>query len=184
MTLSLIIILLFELFIILFNYKYQYVIIHAPLSSPQPNMLVAWVSSLELEFLNGYKAFSLLYTVSIIILPYRPPTQHTSYILLCQIITFCAANTPVDNCSVGLRSWCNTYCLQLYTTLFVFVFMAATLYSSFLKGFLVHGQKRNLVKIESSNIYKFRKPTPNNTGVHAYYINPYLHKFFQLILFN
>ena len=47
-------------------------------ASPQPSMLVAWVSSLELEFLNGYKAFSL-YTVSFIILPYRPPTRHTSY---------------------------------------------------------------------------------------------------------
>ena len=32
------------------------------------------------------------------------------------------------NCSVGLRSWCNTYCLQPYTALFVFIFMAATLY--------------------------------------------------------
>ena len=39
------------------------------------------------------------------------------------------------NCSVGLRSWCNTYCLQPYTALFVFVFMAATLHSSFFKGF-------------------------------------------------
>ena len=97
-------------------------------------MLVAWISSLELEFLNRYKAFSL-YTVSIIILPYRPPTQHTSYIPLCQVITICAAYTPTNNCSVGLRSWCNTYCLQPYTALFVFVFMAATLHSSFFKGF-------------------------------------------------
>ena len=39
------------------------------------------------------------------------------------------------NCSVGLRSRCNTYCLQPYTALFVFVFMAATLHSSFFKGF-------------------------------------------------
>ena len=103
-------------------------------ASPQPDMLVAWISSLELEFLNRYKAFSL-YTVSIIILPYRPPTQHTSYIPLCQVITICAVNTPTNNCSVGLRSWCNTYCLQPYTALFVFVFMAATLHSSFFKGF-------------------------------------------------
>ena len=42
---------------------------------------------------------------------------------------------PADNCSVGLRSWCNTYCLQPYMALFVFVFMAATLHSSFFKGF-------------------------------------------------
>ena len=41
----------------------------------------------------------------------------------------------LNNCSVGLRSWCNTYCLQPYTALFVFVFMAATLHSSFFKGF-------------------------------------------------
>ena len=63
--------------------------------------------------------------------------QHTSYtsIPLCQVITICAAYTPADNCSVGLRSWCNTYCLQPYTALFVFVFMAATLHSSFFKGF-------------------------------------------------
>ena len=56
-------IILFERFIILFNYKHQYVI-YAPLSqcSPQPNMLVAWVSSLELVFLCDYKAF-LLYTL-------------------------------------------------------------------------------------------------------------------------
>ena len=42
---------------------------------------------------------------------------------------------PANNCSVGLRSWCNTYCLQPYTALFVFVFMAATLHFSFFKGF-------------------------------------------------
>ena len=42
------------------------------------------------------------------------------------------------NCSVGLRSWCNTYCLQPYTALFVFVFMAATLYTlPFLKVFII-----------------------------------------------
>ena len=41
----------------------------------------------------------------------------------------------LKNCSVGLRSWCNTYCLQPYTALFVFVFMAATLHSSFYKSF-------------------------------------------------
>ena len=28
-------------------------------ASPQPNMLVAWVSFLELEFQNGYEAFTL-----------------------------------------------------------------------------------------------------------------------------
>ena len=61
--------------------------------------------------------------------------QLTSYILLCQVITICAAYTSEDNCSVGLRSRCNTYCLQPYTALFVFVFMAATLHSSFFKGF-------------------------------------------------
>ena len=41
----------------------------------------------------------------------------------------------LKNCSVGLRSRCNTYCLQPYTALFVFVFMAATLHFSFFKGF-------------------------------------------------
>ena len=43
------------------------------------------------------------------------------------------------NCSVGLRSWCNTYCLQPYAALFVFVFMAATLHSTlpFLKVFII-----------------------------------------------
>ena len=66
-------------------------------------------------------------------------------ILLCQVITICAAYTsaaysyrPAENCSVGLRSWCNTYCLQPYIALFVFVFMAAsTLHSSFFKGFII-----------------------------------------------
>ena len=44
----------------------------------------------------------------------------------------------LKNCSVGLRLWCNTYCLQPYTALFVFVFMAATLHFSFFKGFFIN----------------------------------------------
>ena len=130
MTLSLIKILLFELFIILFNYKYQYVIIHAPLSQ-------CFTTAQYISCLGFFSDIFTIYTVSIIILPYRPLTQFTSYIPLCQVIKICAAYTPADNCSVGLRSWCNTYCLQPYTALFVFVFMAATLHSSFFKGFYI-----------------------------------------------
>ena len=62
--------------------------------------------------------------------------HHSTFLIpLCQVITICAAYTPADNCSVGLRLWCNTYCLQPYTALFGFVFMAATLHFSFFKGF-------------------------------------------------
>ena len=38
----------------------------------------------------------------------------------------------LKNCSVGLRSWCNTYCLQPYRALFVF-----TLHSSIFKFFII-----------------------------------------------
>ena len=91
--------------------------------------------------------------------------QHTSYtcIPLCQVITICAAYTPADNCSVGLRSWCNTYCLQPYTALFVFVFMAATLHSSFFKGFYYNspwseGKFGQILKVALSQ--KLERPRP------------------------
>ena len=37
---------------------------------------------------------------------------------------------------------------------------------------------------ESSNISETGKVTPTKIGVHACYINPYLHEFFKLILIN
>ena len=135
MTLSLTII-LFELFIILFNYKYQYVIImhHYLSASPQPNRLLAWVSSLELEFLNGYKAFHYIHCFSYNLTLWATNATHFSY-RYAKSQQSVQYYTPADNCSVGLRSCCNTYCLQPYTALFVFVFMAETLHSSFFKGF-------------------------------------------------
>ena len=157
MTLSLILILLFELYSFVFNYKYQYVIMHAPLSQCFTTAHYAWVSSLELELLKRYRVFTI-YTISIIIFPYRPPTQHTSYIPLFQVITICAAYTPGDNCSVGLRLWCNTYCLQPYTALFVFVFIGATLHSSFLKVFFkakLHPSRRPIPCVPQESTFYF-----------------------------
>ena len=58
MTLSLIMAQLFELFIILFNYKYQFMIIHAPLISVPYHSPMCYLLG-SLEFLNGYKAISL-----------------------------------------------------------------------------------------------------------------------------
>ena len=41
--------------------------------------------------------------------------------------------------------------------------------------------KGNLAVFESSDISETRKTTPTKIGVHAFYINPYLHEFFELI---
>ena len=43
------------------------------------------------------------------------------------------------------------------------------------------GRKGNLAVFESSNISETEEVTPTKTGVHARDINPYLHKFFELI---
>ena len=42
--------------------------------------------------------------------------------------------------------------------------------------------KENLAVFESSNISETEKATPTKIGVHACYINPYLHEFFEPIL--
>ena len=42
--------------------------------------------------------------------------------------------------------------------------------------------KGNLAVFESSNISEIRVATPAKIGVHACYINPYLHEFFEPIL--
>ena len=42
--------------------------------------------------------------------------------------------------------------------------------------------KGNLVVFESSNISETKEATPIKIGVHACYINPYLHVFFEPIL--
>ena len=92
---------------------------------------------------------------------------------------------PADNCSVGLRSWCNTYCLQPYTALFVFVFMAATLHSSFFKGFyyyIVHGSEREIwpfLKVAISP--KPEEATPTKIGVRTFDMCLYFHEFFEPI---
>ena len=44
--------------------------------------------------------------------------------------------------------------------------------------------KGNLAIFESSNISEIGKATPTKIGVHACYINPYLHEFFEPILIN
>ena len=41
--------------------------------------------------------------------------------------------------------------------------------------------KGNLVVFESSSISKTEEDTPTKIGVHACYINPYLHEFFEPI---
>ena len=41
--------------------------------------------------------------------------------------------------------------------------------------------KGNLAVFESSNISETGEVTPTKIGVHAWDINPYLHKFFELI---
>ena len=44
--------------------------------------------------------------------------------------------------------------------------------------------KKNLAKIESSNISETEKAMSTKFVMHGCYINPYLYKFFQLILFD
>ena len=44
--------------------------------------------------------------------------------------------------------------------------------------------KGNLAVFESSGISETVKTTPTKIGVHACYINVYLHEFFQLILID
>ena len=44
--------------------------------------------------------------------------------------------------------------------------------------------KGNLAVCESSNISKNGESTPTKIDVHALDVNPYLHKFFELILIN
>ena len=48
---------------------------------------------------------------------------------------------------------------------------------------IVHGQG-NLVVFESSNISEIGEVTPTKISVHAFDINPYLHEFFEPILFD
>ena len=43
------------------------------------------------------------------------------------------------------------------------------------------GRKGDLAVFESSSISENGEVTPTKIGVHACYINPYLHKFFGLI---
>ena len=46
------------------------------------------------------------------------------------------------------------------------------------------GRKGNLAVFEGSSISETKKDTPTKIGVHAFDINPYLHKFFGLIPIN
>ena len=46
------------------------------------------------------------------------------------------------------------------------------------------GRKGNLAVFEGSGISETGEPTPTKIGVHACVINPYLHKFFELILID
>ena len=43
-------------------------------------------------------------------------------------------------------------------------------------------QRENLAVFESTNISETREVMPTKIGVHACYINLYLHEFFELIL--
>ena len=43
------------------------------------------------------------------------------------------------------------------------------------------GRKGNLAVLESSNISETEEVTPTKIGVHACYINTYLHDFFESI---
>ena len=132
-----------------------------------------------------------IYTVSIIILPYRPLTLHTSYacMRLCQVITICAAYTPADNCSVGLRSWCNTYmyCLQPYRPCLCLFLWQQPYTLPFLKVFIITSpwSEREIwpfLKVAISP--KPKKATPTKISVHAFDINHYLHKYFEPIPIN
>ena len=57
-----------------------------------------------------------------------------------------------------------------------------------IKFFGDHGQsmvqKENLAIFESYGISETEKVTPTIIGVHAYYINTYLHEFFEPILID
>ena len=55
-----------------------------------------------------------------------------------------------------------------------------------IKLFDDHGMKGKFGHFESSDIFEFetREATPIKIGVHSCYIHPYLHKFFELILFD
>ena len=44
--------------------------------------------------------------------------------------------------------------------------------------------KGNLAVFESSNISEIRVTTPTKIGVHACYINLYMHEFFESILID
>ena len=46
------------------------------------------------------------------------------------------------------------------------------------------GRKGNLAVFESSNISESGETTPTKIGVYEFYINPYLHEFFELILID
>ena len=46
------------------------------------------------------------------------------------------------------------------------------------------GQKGNLAVFESSNISETKEVMPTKIGVHACYINTYMHEFFELILID
>ena len=46
------------------------------------------------------------------------------------------------------------------------------------------GRKEKMAVFESSNISETEEVTPTKIGLHACYINPYLHDFFELILSN
>ena len=45
-------------------------------------------------------------------------------------------------------------------------------------------RKGNLAVFENSGISETGETTPTKIGVHACYINPYLHEFFELILID
>ena len=65
--------------------------------------------------------------------------------------------------------------------LFVFVFMAATLHSSFFKGFYYYSpwsEREIWPFFEDSNISETRMATSIKIGVHAFDIKLYLHDFF------
>ena len=46
------------------------------------------------------------------------------------------------------------------------------------------GWKGNLAVFESIGISETEEVTPTKIGVHVYFINPYLHEFFEPILSN
>ena len=70
--------------------------------------------------------------------------------------------------------------------LFVFVFMAATLHSSFFEGFYYSPcpEREICLFLRGSHISETRGVTPTKIGVHARDIDPYLHEFFESIVIN